>query len=190
LVVEPAWFVPGPVLPSLDGLVELGLLFAPVVTPGLALGCFAIDDCLVECLYDFALAPTLGAARPAMINAATANQIFIIRELLGFDHPGEQIPRRPIGSCRGRFACPEPKRIFAIASGRCAGTEEQSAAVPRCAAGMRVNARSTGQMRDGPWVMRVACAALPAGLALARGRPRHDGKPMTVFRPEHPTTKV
>jgi hypothetical protein len=33
LLVEPAWFVPGPTLPSLDGFAEVGLVLAPVVVP-------------------------------------------------------------------------------------------------------------------------------------------------------------
>jgi hypothetical protein len=33
LFVEPGWFVPGPVLPWLDGFAELGLVLAPVVVP-------------------------------------------------------------------------------------------------------------------------------------------------------------
>jgi hypothetical protein len=83
LFVEPAWFVPGPVLPSLEGFAELGFVLAPVVVPAFMFDPVVADDlwclCVIACTVD------IGLASPAITSAATAHLIFVMERSPWFD---------------------------------------------------------------------------------------------------------
>jgi hypothetical protein len=76
LGIEPAWFVPGPALPWLEGFAELGFVLAPVVVPAFMFDPVVVDDlwcfCVIACAVD------IGLASPAITSAATAHLIFVM----------------------------------------------------------------------------------------------------------------
>jgi hypothetical protein len=80
--LEPAWFVPGPTLPWLEGLAELDFVFAPVVMPepefipDLLFISLVADD--LWCLCVLACTVGIGLANPAITSAATAHLILVM----------------------------------------------------------------------------------------------------------------
>jgi hypothetical protein len=104
--VEPAWFVPGPVLPSLEGFAELGFVLAPVVVPAFMFDPVVADDlwclCVIACTVD------IGLASPAITSAATAHLIFVMERSPWFDdakNKSVSLQRFPLQSiCRRRLA--------------------------------------------------------------------------------------
>jgi hypothetical protein len=131
--LEPAWFVPGPTLPWLEGFAELGLVLAPVVVPDFMFDSDVIDDlwCLcVICLCVIACAVDIGLASPAITSAATAHLIFVMERSPWFDdakNKSVSLQRFPLQSiCRRRLAGAMQFGTEGHRRNCCCGTAEHS----------------------------------------------------------------